>query len=257
MARDGAGLLISGGKSVQTASWRPSRGSVLWEAAEDFYLFQNRGYPRTPARDWVGNRYALTSLERELLHRGVLGQKVALQRRAKRCKGSDWLDACLAVDGHNVQITVESALLGRPLLKGNDGALRDLAGQSSRFRMTEISEVAMDAIFRFLEAHRPARVCFLFDAPMSRSGELAARYGARMRSVGLAGEARAVPVPEREMASLGGVAASSDRAVLDVASRWIDLACCCLEAFRTLDLLVDFSPLILSRPGERDPLVAG
>jgi len=242
---------------VQTVSWRTSRRRVLWEAAEDFYCFQNRGYPRSPSRDWVGNRYALTSLERELLHRGVFGQKVALQRRSRRCRGSDWLNTCLAVDGHNVQITVESALLGRPLLKGNDGALRDLAGLSSRFQMTELSEVAMDAIFRFLEAHRPARVCFLFDAPMSRSGELAARYGARMRSAGLAGEARAVPVPEREMASLGGVAASSDRAVLDAASQWVDLAACCLEAFSTLDLLFDFSPLMMSRHGEIDPLARG
>ena len=42
--------------------------------------------------------------------------------------GSGWRLKLLVVDGHNVQITIESFIEGRPLLKANDGALRDLAG---------------------------------------------------------------------------------------------------------------------------------
>lgn len=233
---------------MQATHWEASRASLLWEAAADFCFFQNRGYPRSSCLEWVGNRHALTSFEREILHRGVFGQKTALERRAKRWLGSDWYAEGLAVDGHNVQITVESALMGRPLLKGNDTALRDLAGQSFRYRMTEVSEAAMDRVFWFLEAHRPQKVLFFFDAPMSRSGALAARYAERILSAGLTGEARAVPVPEREIAALSCAAASSDGAVLDRATRWIDLAACCLEAFLPAPLVADFSPMILSRP---------
>lgn len=235
---------------MQTAAfWRASRMLLLQEAALDFYHFQNRGYPRASARDWVGNRYALAQIERELLNRGVFAQKVALSRKASRRGGADWLGACVAVDGHNVQITVESGLLGRPLIKANDGALRDLAGLSARFRMTEVTAMAVDVIVRFFELHRPLGVLFFFDAPMSRSGELAAVYRDRLRAMGLAGEARAVPVPEREMASSGCIRASSDGAVLDGAPAWLDLAACCLEVFKPVEPLMDFSPLILSRPG--------
>lgn len=239
---------MSESQSVQSAaSWRASRMTLVREAALDFYHFLTRGYPRESARDWVGNRYALTRVEREMLNRGVFAQEVALSRKAGRCTGSDWLDGCVAVDGHNVQITIESGLLGRPLIKANDGALRDLAGLSSRFRMTQASAMAMDAVFRFLETHRPARVLFFFDAPMSRSGELAATYKNRLRAAGLSGDARAVPVPEREMASSGCIRASSDGAVIDGASAWIDLAACCLEAVKPVEPLMDFSSLILSR----------
>ncbi len=234
-----------------------SRRRLLWEAATDFYWLQNRGYPRLAALEWVGNRYALDGLERELLRRGVFAQKIALARRAKRSTGSDWRHTCLAVDGHNVHITVESALLGRPMVKGNDGAVRDLAGLSSRFRMTEITDTVLDSVMHSLAAIRPPIVHFLFDAPMSRSGDLATRYRERMRALGLAGEARAVPVPERELVASGCVLATSDGGLLDSGSRWIDLAARCLQGTSLPFDPVDFSSLLLTRPEASNVLVPG
>src|SRR5512139_3204827 len=114
--------------------------SPLNRAARDFFFLQNQGYPRRSALDWVGNRYGLDHLERQLLHRGVFSQADALRRLARRPRGMIWQEEWLVVDGHNVHITVESSLLGRPLLKANDGAVRDLAGQSARFRLTEASQ---------------------------------------------------------------------------------------------------------------------
>lgn len=230
---------------------------LLWEAAADFYWLQNRGYPRMLSLEWVGNRYALVRLERELLRRGVLSQKTALSRRARRCVASDCRGGCLAVDGHNVHITVESALLGRPLIKGNDGAVRDLAGLSSGFQMTELSEAALDLVLHALSRFRPVHIQFFFDAPMSRSGDLAAHYRERMGVLGLVGEARAVPVPEREIAASGCVVASSDGALLDGGYRWMDLAARCLDFASPPVWLFDFSSLILGRPGAPNPSMPG
>lgn len=222
------------------------RCRALEEAATDFFFLQNRGYPRASALEWVGNRYALTQPERQLLHRGVFAQGDALRRRSKRCQGADWRNECLVVDGHNVQITVESAILGRSLLIANDGALRDVAGLSARFRFTEASEVALDMIFRVLEEFRPARTLFLFDAPMSHSGLIASRYRQRLKTLGLAGEARAVPVPEREFCYAECVVSSSDHAVLEQARQWLDLARWAIDGSGMLQQVLDFSSLVLT-----------
>jgi hypothetical protein len=232
----------------------PQRLHLIAQAAPDFYFFQNRGYPRAAALEWVGNRYGLTQAERQLLLRGVFGQATALRRRGRRCGGEDWLDRLLVVDGHNVQITVESAILGRALLLANDGALRDLAGQSARFRLTEVSEVAQDWIFGFLGELRPREVLFLFDAPLSHSGLLADRYRRRLKTIGLRGESRAVPVPESEIPASGCAAASSDQAVIDASEAWVDLARAAIEHAAVLNLHADFSCLLSSRNPESDLL---
>lgn len=225
---------------------KPSSHRQLYLAARDFFFLQNRGYPRRSALEWVGNRYELEHLERQLLHRGVFGQRDALRRLARRGRGIVWREEWLVVDGHNVQITVESALLGRPVLRANDGPIRDLAGQSARFRLTETSELAVDLVFRFLSEFRPARALFLFDAPISQSGHLANSYQKWMNMLGLPGSARAVPVPEREFPYAGCVVASSDQAVLEKASRWVDLADLVLSFGSRLQLREDFSPFILT-----------
>jgi len=175
-----------------------------------------------------------------------------LRRLGRRGRGIAWTEEWLVVDGHNVQITVESALLERPVLKANDGPIRDLAGQSARFRLTEASELALDLIFRFLNEFRPAEAWFLFDAPISQSGHLASSYQKRMHAAGLPGAARAVPVPEKEFPYARCLVASSDQAVLEKACRWVDLADLVLSFGCRLQLHEDFSSLILTRKAHED-----
>jgi hypothetical protein len=223
------------------------RHRLVIQAAMDFFYLQNHKYPRSSALDWVGNRYALHAPERQLLSRGVYSQAKALERRAKKGRGVDWSLARLAVDGHNVQITVESAILGKMLLKSNDGAIRDLAGLSAKYSVTWISETAMNLIFDLLRILRPAEILFLFDSPMSHSGELAAAYRKRLTEIEVTGDARAVPVPEREIPYSESVVASSDGEVLDRSCRWIDLASMALERARRLNTVLDFSSFIMMR----------
>lgn len=233
--------------TADPASFIESR--ALAEAAYDFFHFQNRGYPRRSALQWVGNRHGLRELERQALHRGVFSQREALKRRAKRAHGSSWRRRNLVVDGHNVHITVESGLAKRFLLLANDGALRDLAGQSYRYRISEISESALNLIFKFLERVRPPSILFLFDAPMSHSGHLAELYRKALGAIGLRGDARAVPVPEREIPYGDSVVATSDHAILDACREWVDVARCALSLSTSPRFFADFSRLLMTRPG--------
>jgi hypothetical protein len=225
---------------------------LIYQAAVDFFLLQNRRYPRRAALEWVGNRYQLEHLERQILHRGIFSQPPVLRRRSKRCMGSDWQQEKLVVDGHNVQITVESAILQRPLLLANDGALRDVAGQSAGFRFSWASMQAVLAILRLMAEFRPREVLFLFDAPMSHSGLLAQHYRQQLKALGIVGDARTVPVPEREFSYADAVVASSDHAVLDVALHWLDLARWVIDYAGLGKPLVDFTRFALAAQGERN-----
>ncbi|MGA2400560.1 MAG: DUF434 domain-containing protein [Syntrophobacteraceae bacterium] len=224
---------------------------LLFQAAADFFFLLNKSYPRTAALELAGNRYDLNAMERMLLSRGLFSQREALGRLKKRVAGPGWQRELLVVDGHNVQITIESCIEDRPLLKANDGALRDLAGQSHRFRLTETSNMAIDMVFKFFVEFPPREVLFLFDEPMSRSGDLAAIYRDRLIRAGISGRARTAPVPEREIPCDECVVASSDRAILDSSSRWVDLACRIIEGFGTPRMTADFSGIILADSANR------
>ena len=174
-----------------TSGLDPGRIWRLRPAAADFFFLLNKSYPRTASLELAGNRHELDASERMLLSRGIFSQRQALARRGKRQITAGWRRELLAVDGHNVQITVESRVLEKPLLKANDGALRDIAGLSSRYKMSETTDIAMGMIFAFLKLFPPREVLFFFDAPMSRSGELAAIYRGAFAD-GIAGEAKSM-----------------------------------------------------------------
>lgn len=193
-------------------------------AAADLRWLLNRGYPRQGSLTLVGNRFDLDAEARELLHRGVFAPAEARGRRAKLVTPEQVKGRGLAVDGHNVIITVESALLGRPLVLADDGVVRDIARLSARYRPSRTTDQALDLIVADLKKLGVARADFWLDQRMSKSGELAAAIRERLQAAGLAGEARAVSVPEREMAAHDGPVATSDSALMDQVGAVFDLA---------------------------------
>ncbi len=201
-----------------------SENRSLQEAARDFRYFLNRGYPRKASLELVGNRYALSFDERHLLHRGIFSDSDARLRTAKKVSLRSLRDKPLAVDGHNILITVESALSGRPLISSNDGFIRDISGISGQFRKTETTDRAFRLIVDFLKKNRPSHTLFLFDAPISRSGLLAQKVRKILTDEGVSGDARAVPVPEETLIGFNGIVATSDTAIIDRTAEVFDLA---------------------------------
>ena len=197
---------------------------TLQEAAKDFRLLLNRGYPRRPVLELVGNRYGLRSDQRHLLHRGVFSDADATSRRKKKAPLSKAVHKTLAIDGYNVIITIEAGLSGRPLILGDDGFIRDISGLSGRYRKTAKTEKALSLIFKALKKFTPFHTLFLFDAPISMSGEFAEEVRNRMKDESLPGEAEAVRVPEGVLMGFPGLVATSDTAIIDSCAKGIDLA---------------------------------
>ncbi|MGZ3514778.1 MAG: DUF434 domain-containing protein, partial [Thermodesulfobacteriota bacterium] len=184
----------------------------------------NRGYPRKAALELVGNRYGLTSDERHLLHRGVFSDSDSESRRKKKVFLGDVLNQDLVIDGHNVLITIEAGISGRPLILGDDGFIRDISGVSGNFKKTETTEKAIQFIIRAIKKMRPTQTLFLLDAPISKSGELAEAVRNYLKKEDISGNAMALRVPERILIGFPGVVATSDTAIINRSKKVLDLA---------------------------------
>lgn len=208
------------------------------DAAVDFRYLLNRGYPRKAALEMVGNRYGLNFDERHLLHRATFSDQNSAQRRKKKIASGKIRDTDLAIDGHNVLITIEAGLSGRPLILGDDGFVRDISGLSASFRKSKKTGEALHLIFETLKKLNPRHTLFLFDAPMSQSGELAQDTRERLKKEKLTGDAQAVKVPEKTLIDFPGVVATSDTALIDQSKRVFDLAGFILKKNAKLNSLV-------------------
>ena len=196
----------------------------LQDAAHDFRFLLARGYPRQAALGLVGNRYGLDETARRLLHRGVFAPEVAAARRAKLRRLSDLPGHPLALDGHNVLITLECALRKLPLVAADDGWVRDVGEVSRAFRPSPATDRVLTLLAGYLADQAPGPVEVFYDAPLSRSGEVARRTREIFASRGITVRAAAVPVPERELAAFPGAVATSDTALIDAHETLVDLA---------------------------------
>ena len=203
---------------------RISKFEHLQNASEDFRYLLNRRYPRKAALELVGNRYGLTFDERHLLHRGVFSSRDSQARQKKKISIQGVRNKDLAIDGHNVLITIEAGLSGRPLILGDDGYVRDISGLSGSFKKTKRTEEAIQFIIRALKEWKPRQTLFLLDAPISMSGRLAEEIRDRLKRDNLLGDAMAVKVPEKILIGFPGIVATSDTDIIDRSKKVLDLA---------------------------------
>jgi len=198
--------------------------SHIPEAAADFRYLLARAYPRQAALALVGNRYHLDHVARQILHRGVFAPEVAAARRAKLRRLRDLAGQGLALDGHNVLITLECAGRGLPLVAADDGFIRDVGQVSRAFRPSPETDRVLGLLADYLADHPVGLIMVYYDAPLSRSGELAHRTGEIFAVRGLKAQAVAPPVPEHELAAFPGPIATSDTALIDAHGAVVDLA---------------------------------
>lgn len=212
---------------VRLGGKKPGDGlkrGTLHKAAQDLRYLLERGYPRERVLTLVGDRYRLEAPERQLLRRGVHVPSRARARRRRLLGLGQCAGRAVGIDGHNVLITLESALAGRRLVRADDGVVRDISGLGRHHRPGELTWRAARLMARALARAGAASAAAWFDAPISRSGELAARVEDILVQAGVPARARAVPVPERELLRHQGPVASSDSALMDQVAQPLDLA---------------------------------
>jgi len=217
--------------------------AILRLAAADFLYLLDRAYPRSASLQLVGNRYNLDALHRHVLHRGVFAREESKKRRSRILPVERLVGARLLVDGHNVLITVESAIAGRPLVAATDSVIRDVAGISHRYHITALTHEAIDSILLLLKLYPPRETLFLLDAPIRQSGELAALLRTALENLGLLGDAQTVKVPETDLHHGEALVASSDSAVLERTEQAVDLAGAVIRSLGRPLRTIDFTEL--------------
>ena len=201
----------------------PGQVPALRAAVSDLSWLLSRGYSETAALKLVGDRRGLDARQR----RGVLGcacTDVARKGRlSRRVDGPPAPGARLLVDGLNCLITVQTALLGGLVLRGRDGAHRDLAGVHGAFRGDSTTAEAVRRVGERIGAHP---TLWYLDRPVSGSGELRSLLLRLAARAGWPWEVELLPDPDRALASPAGgaVVATSDSVVLDACGPWLDLA---------------------------------
>ena len=158
----------------------------------------------------------------------LLGRHYAPQaaraRRRRQVAPPALAGAAVRVDALNQIITIEAALAGGLLLRGHDGAWRDLASVHGTYRLMQETTAGLEAIGVWLAAREVREVEFLIDAVVSNSGRLAERIRTLGAAHGWPWSARLVPSPDPLLQHTNDIAATSDSSILDRAAHWCDLA---------------------------------
>jgi hypothetical protein len=203
---------------------QPEHLRKLKAAAGDFAWLLGRHYAPQAALTLVGNRYQLHLRQRRALARVVSAPSVAQVRRQRQVPLTALAGETLYVDTLNQIITIEVALAGGVVLRGHDGAWRDMASVHGTYRTMQETATALEAIGVVLASTRVCAVTFLIDAAVSNSGRLASRIRALAAAHEWPWQAELVPDADPVLQEAAGIVATSDSVVLDRVSRWCDVA---------------------------------
>lgn len=215
-----------------TDAFGPAAWPGLRSATEHLAWHLARGYPEGAALKLVGDRHGLDGRQREAVRRAACAPALAAARRARQRTAVT--AERVAVDGCNVLALLASLREGEPVFLCQDGCLRDIAGRGRRVGRLDPAP-DLPGLARVLA---PATaVAWYVDAPVSGSGELAARVRAFAVAAGLPWTVDVVFNPDAAVIHAGALAASADGLVIDGSPAWIDLpAALAGPAARVVDL---------------------
>ena len=200
----------------------PARLGALRTAVAELSWLASRGYATKSALKLVGDRHALDQRQRAAVARAACTDEQLARRAARRVGPARVAGERLIVDGFNLIITTEAALGGGVVVRGRDGALRDLSGVHGSYRAVSETEDAIRLAGGALAALRPASVEWFLDKPISNSGRLAQRIREVAGERGWRWTVEVVFNPDAEIVRAGGVAVTSDATILDGAARWLN-----------------------------------
>jgi hypothetical protein len=183
---------------------------ALVEAALHLRWLADHGYAQRASTKLTGDRFQLTRRQRQALARGTCTSAAARDRldRHHPPRGT------VHVDGFNVLFPIERALGGGPVVRGQDGAFRDL-GVPGRWRASTGTDRALDALTEALPDD--VQLHWWLDAPVANSGRLATRLRERGWTADL------VPTADPVLVEQSSLVATSDAGILDRGVHWTDL----------------------------------
>ncbi len=190
----------------------------LKDASYDLKFLLNRGYRKKIALNFVANKYLLDKNARNYLARKVFSTLTSFNRIIKIVDINSINNKAIFIDGYNVLITVESICNQEydSIVMCDDGVLRDTNAIFGKYKINSHTEIALTNIINLLKHHHPKCVYFLYDSPVSKSGELAKLTNSLLKYNKLQGNAVTNKNVDYELVKLvkhhNGIVATSDGA---------------------------------------------
>lgn len=214
-----------------SAQWPQLRAAV----ADLSWLLQ-RDYALLSSLKLVGDRYQLRERQRIAVRRSACSDKQLAARNDRQV--SSLTGRSVAIDGFNLLVTVESALAGGVVLRGQDGCCRDMASMHGTYRRVAETDEALTRIGRYLEASAPLQVVWFLDRPVSNSIRLAKRIDALAADHGWTWTVQVVADPDDELAARReDIVISADAGVLDRCGDWCNAAAAIVDGIPTTRLV--------------------
>lgn len=192
----------------------------LGDAYRDLKYLLNRGYRKKNALEFVANHYTLGRTERHLLARCVFPDSWVGAVSLKLLPEEELRGRLIGVDGFNVLITLESLFEGRAILC-EDGFVRDLKLQRG-YKPGPLTLKVINTLAALLEEVRAGRVVFIYDSPVSKSGEVARLTRKALDERGIPGEVRLSRAPDHELKTFD-VVATSDVGIIERVPYVVDI----------------------------------
>ncbi|HML04217.1 MAG TPA: DUF434 domain-containing protein [Methanobacterium sp.] len=203
---------------------------MVKDAAYDLRFLLNRNYKKKGALAFVANKYLLSLDERNYVARCVFSDSKSAFRKNKLVDLHEIDGNSILVDGFNVLITVESICRKdyEYLILCDDGVIRDLNAVFGKYKINEMTEIALNTILDLLKNNNPLKIDFFFDKQVSFSGKLANLTEEIMDVKELNGEAILSKNVDFEIIKImkdkNDIVATSDGIIMDKVERIVDLS---------------------------------
>jgi hypothetical protein len=197
---------------------------LLQKAMSDFCWLLDRGYAHRSSIKLVGDRYALRERQRTAVQRCACDLSERESRKSREIDASNIMGQPLLIDGYNLLTTVEAALAGGVILRGRDGAYRDMASSHGHFKFVVETSPALMNIGETLARLQSGECVWYLDSPVSNSGRLSALLRETAVAQSWNWRVELVPNPDLVLCELTETVVTADSMILDRCVRWVNLA---------------------------------
>jgi len=204
---------------------------ILREALDDYCLLLTKDYPPTASLKLVGDKFELTTRQRNLLMRSSCSDSERVSREAKVLLPDALKGEVVFVDGFNLLIAVESALSGGFVFVGRDGCFRDLSSIHGSYKRVAETQEAILLVGQALSQLAVGRVQWFSDKPVSNSGRLKSLVLELAAEHAWDWHVDLLFSPDAELKARNGITITTDAVILDAVDAWFNLNAFIVEMY--------------------------
>lgn len=201
----------------------PKAQTKLLQALQDMYYLLSKDYPSRTTLSLVGNRYRLRQRQILALQGMACSSKDIENRTAKEVSAESIRSKTIYLDGFNVVIILETFLSEGFVFRGLDGCYRDISSVHGSYKRVTQTESVLIIVGKALSELSPARVVWIFDAPVSNSGRLKTLCYEIAKVHGFVWDIYLDNAPDKFLVAENRVIVSSDAWVLNGCHAWFNL----------------------------------